>query len=135
PYLPDSALERAQVVQWLFFEQEHVMSGIGGARFRILTGRHRELVPARLELARTALGLLAARLGEREHPARAGCPIAGVSDFAYGHVARDAGFELGDYPAVAAWVGRIEELPRFMDDFVRYPENATPGRSRSVYDA
>jgi len=39
-FLPVEALERGQVVQWLHFEQERVMSGIGGARFRILTGRN-----------------------------------------------------------------------------------------------
>src|SRR3954452_23666295 len=48
PFLPDSALGRAQVAQWLFFEQERVMSGIGGARFRIVTGRAPERVGGRL---------------------------------------------------------------------------------------
>jgi len=41
PFLPDTAVERAQVVQWLAFEQERVMGGLGGARFRCLTGRGR----------------------------------------------------------------------------------------------
>src|SRR5689334_2689487 len=39
PYLPSTPLGRAQVVQWLSFEQERVMPGIGGARFHKLTGR------------------------------------------------------------------------------------------------
>ena len=30
PFLPDDALGRAQVVQWLAFEQERVMGGLGG---------------------------------------------------------------------------------------------------------
>jgi hypothetical protein len=38
-FLPDDAFERALVAQWLAFEQERVMSGIGGASFRRLTGR------------------------------------------------------------------------------------------------
>ena len=37
-FLPESAFERGRVAQWLFFEQERVMSGIGSARFRFLTG-------------------------------------------------------------------------------------------------
>jgi glutathione S-transferase len=39
PFLPDTPLGRAQVVQWLAFEQERVMTGIGGARFHLVTGR------------------------------------------------------------------------------------------------
>src|SRR3954454_6684810 len=51
PFLPAAALERAQVVQWLSLEQERVMLGIGGARFRLLTGRDPEVVAVRLVLA------------------------------------------------------------------------------------
>ena len=39
PFLPDDALGRAQVAQWLSFEQERVMGGLGNPRFRLLTGR------------------------------------------------------------------------------------------------
>ena len=41
PFLPDDALERALVAQWLSFEQERVMGGLGNPRFRLLTGRGR----------------------------------------------------------------------------------------------
>src|SRR5919202_1933967 len=58
PFLPDARLARAEVAQWLFFEQERVMSGIGSARFRILTGRDPAVIPARRALAESALDLL-----------------------------------------------------------------------------
>src|SRR6201999_2516834 len=35
PFLPRTRLERAQVAQWLAFEQERIMGGLGGARFRM----------------------------------------------------------------------------------------------------
>jgi len=38
-YLPTGDIERALILQWLMFEQERVMSGIGSTRFRILTAR------------------------------------------------------------------------------------------------
>src|SRR5262245_27240980 len=38
-YLPDERAGRAEVLQWQFFEQERVMPGLGGTRFRRLTGR------------------------------------------------------------------------------------------------
>jgi glutathione S-transferase len=132
-YLPETPLERAQVTQWLFFEQERVMTGIGGARFRIVTGRDPDLVPARLALGRSALETLEARLEARPYLVGSSCSIADVVNFSYTHVAEDAGFDLGDYPSVGAWLGRIEALPHFVDDLAPYPDNARPGLSRSIY--
>jgi glutathione S-transferase len=133
-FLPRDSFERGQVVQWLFFEQERVMGGIGGARFRIVTGRNPELVPARLELGRSALEMLEARLTDRSHLVGDSCSIADIANFAYTHVAEDAGFELAEYPAVSAWLGRVSALPGFIDDLAPYPDNARPGASRSIYD-
>jgi glutathione S-transferase len=134
-FLPNAALERAHVAQWLFFEQERVMSGIGSARFRIVTGRDPRLVPARLELGRSALEMLEARLASREFLVGDSCTIADVANFAYTHVAEDAGFRLRDFPSVTAWLGRVRALPGHMDDLVPYPANARPGASRSIYDS
>jgi glutathione S-transferase len=94
-FLPEDPFERGQVAQWLFFEQERVMSGIGSARFRMLTGRNFELVPARLELARSALAMLEAHLERRSYLVGSSCSIADLANFAYTHVAPDAGFQMG----------------------------------------
>jgi glutathione S-transferase len=133
-FLPQDSLERGQVVQWLFFEQERVMMGIGGARFRILTGRTPELIPARLELGESALTMLEAHLEGRSYLVGNSCSIADLSNFAYAHVAQDAGFRLTDYPAVSGWLERVRALPRFIDDLAPYPDNARAGASRSIYD-
>ena len=133
-FLPQDSLERAQVVQWLFFEQERVMVGIGGARFRILTGRTPELIPARLELGESALTMLEAHLEGRSYLVGNSCSIADLSNFAYAHMAQDAGFRLTDYPAVSGWLERVRALPRFIDDLAPYPDNARAGASRSIYD-
>ena len=60
--------------------------------------------------------------------------IADLSVFAYTHVAAQAGFELAAFPAVVTWLERVRALPGFVDDDLRYPENAQPGRGRSIYD-
>ena len=133
-FLPQDSLERGQVVQWLFFEQERVMVGIGGARFRILTGRAPELIPARLELGESALTMLEAHLEGRSFLVGDSCSIADLSNFAYAHVAQDAGFRLTDYPSVSGWLERVRALPRFIDDLAPYPDNARAGASRSIYD-
>jgi glutathione S-transferase len=133
-YLPQTAFERGEVVQWLSFEQERVMSGIGSARFRILTGRDAEVVPARLALGRTALETLEGRLEHRRFLVGDRCSIADVSNYAYTHVAPDAGYELELYPAVSRWLDLVEAEPGFVNDLVPYPENARPGNSKSIYD-
>lgn len=133
-FLPDSTLGRAQVVQWLSFEQERVMSGIGGARFRIVTGRDPELAASRLAVGHTALETLEAHLADHPFLVDDRITIADISCFAYTHVAPDAGYDLAEFTAVTAWLGRVRAQPGFLDDHVPYGDNALPGRSRSVYD-
>ena len=133
-FVPEARVQRAQVAQWLFFEQERVMSGIGSARFRLLTGRDPAAVPARIAVGRTALELLDAHLQTRTYLVGETMSLADVANFAYTHVAEDAGYDLRQYPAVVAWHERIRAEPRFIDDYVPYPENARPGLSRSIYD-
>jgi glutathione S-transferase len=131
-YLPATRVERALVAQWLAFEQERVMSGIGGTRFRLLTGRPG--ADARRALGEDALAVLEVRLGESDYLVGGRPSIADISVFAYTHVADDAGYDLGRYPAVRAWIARIEALPRFVNDYVPYPPNAREGAGRSIYD-
>jgi len=136
PYLPADALGRARVVQWLFFEQERVMPGIGGPRFRLQTGRAAADDPAivaRLELGRDALGQLEAQLAGRSWLVGDGPTIADVSVYAYAHLAEEAGLPLAAYPAFRAWVARVEGLPGFVNDLAPYPPNAAPGAGRSIY--
>jgi glutathione S-transferase len=134
PFLPESALDRAAVVQWLIFEQERVMSGIGAARFRIVTGRDPELVAPRVELGKSALEMLEARLAEREYLVGPRPSLADIASYSYTHVAGDAGFDLGEYPGVSAWLRRVEALPGFLNDLEPYPDNARPGLGSSIYD-
>ncbi|MEJ7567528.1 MAG: glutathione S-transferase family protein [Gaiellaceae bacterium] len=134
PFLPDSRVERALVAQWLFFEQERVMSGIGAARFRTLTGRDPALAAARFVVGEGALAVLEEHLATRSFLVGDRCSIADLSVFAYTHVAPDAGYELGRYPTVGAWLGRVRDQPGFVDDLAPYPENAREGASRSIYD-
>lgn len=38
--------------------------------------------------------------------------VADIALYAYTHCADVAGFDLGRYPAVRAWLGRVREQPR-----------------------
>jgi glutathione S-transferase len=134
PFLPNDPLARSQIVQWLSFEQERVMGGIGSTRFWTLTGRNPSGIPARFALGESTLAILDAHLESREWLVDDRCTIADLSVFGYTHAAPDAGFDLDRYPKVGAWLGRVRAVPGYMNDFVRYPDNARPGRSRSIYD-
>ncbi len=134
PYLPGDPVQRAQVVQWLCFEQERVMGGIGAARFRIVTGRAPERVARLLALGRGALEILDAHLAARDWLVGDACTVADLANFAYAHTAEDAGLPLAEHPAVCAWLDRIRALPGFMNDLAPYPDNARAGASRSIYD-
>jgi glutathione S-transferase len=112
PFLPDTPLQRAQIVQWLTFEQERVMGGIAGARYRIITGRDPDLIPARLQLAREALTMLEAHLQTRLYLVGDQSTIADIAAFAYTHVAADTGLTLTDHPAVSGWIKQVTAITR-----------------------
>jgi len=135
-FLPDERPELAEVVRWLIFEQTDVMMTMGGLRFRLLTGRLAPDDPEairRREGAEAALELLEQRLGEHDFLAAGRYTIADISVYAYGHVASEAGLDLGNYPAVQTWLARVEAQPGYMNDLEPYPENARPGAGSSVY--
>lgn len=99
--LPDTALDRARVLQWLSFEQERVMGGLGGPRFRLLTGRAQPdhpAVEARLAVGRGALDVLAAHLDDREWMVGETVSIADLALFPYISVAADAGVDPAGWP-------------------------------------
>jgi glutathione S-transferase len=129
-FLPDDAFARGEVASWLSFEQERVMGGIGGPRFRALTGRPFD--PSKLETGRGALAHLDTHLSTRDWLVGDVPTIADVAVFAYGSRAAEAGLDTP--PNVAAWLDRVRALPGFVDDYIVYPDNARPGASRSIYD-
>jgi glutathione S-transferase len=124
-FLPNDPFERAHVLKWLILEQTDVMPGIGGLRFRLLTGRWSPDEPAavqRRELGLGALRMLAEHLRGRGFAVGDRYSIADISLYAYTHTAPEAGFDLGDYPAITAWLRREP-----------YPANARAGAGKSIY--
>jgi glutathione S-transferase len=135
-FLPDDSLERAEVVRWLIFEQLDVMSTMGGLRFRLVTGRlsadDADAVRRRAG-AEESLALLDAHLSEHGFLVDDHYTIADIANYAYSHVAGEAGLDLSRWPAVTAWHRRIEATPRFVNDLAPYPPNARLGAGSSIY--
>ena len=120
---PAERLEQAQVHQWLAFEQERVMGGIGGPRFRRAHRAGRRSPGAwRPAAARSRCSTTTWRA--RDWLVGDGPTIADVSVFGYAHVAPDAGLE--SRRAVAAWMRRMRALDGFVADLALY--GRTPAR-------
>ncbi|MFQ6006650.1 MAG: glutathione S-transferase family protein [Woeseia sp.] len=105
----------ARVLQWIFFEQYSHEPNIATSRFII---RYLGSPPDRqaaLEEKRVAgykaLDVMEQQLGMRAFIAGAEYSIADIALYAYTHVADEGGFDLRDYPAVRAWLGRVAATP------------------------
>jgi glutathione S-transferase len=113
PYLPSERFERAQVLQWMFFEQYSHEPNIAVARF----WAHAGITPAPAEAEAKRRGGVAALAAMNAHLARRTffvgeryC-IADIALYAYTHVAAEGGFDLAPYEAVREWVERVRRQP------------------------
>lgn len=115
-FLPVDAWERAQVWQWLFFEQYSHEPYIATSRYWISILQRAEDYADAIAQKRApglaALSLINDRLSQ--HPFMVGnrYTIADICLYAYTHVADEGGFELSAFPAIQAWIQRIQSQPR-----------------------
>ena len=112
-YLPEDAFERAQVLQWLFFEQYNHEPNIAVVRFWELAGIHpdeheRE---ARRRGGEFALQALEDHLGQHQFLVGDRYTIADIALYAYTHIAPEGGFALAPYPALREWLTRVAAHP------------------------
>jgi glutathione S-transferase len=115
-YLPVDRYERAQVLQWMFFEQYSHEPNIAVLRFWAhagIEGAERE-VAAKREGGYRALEAMEGHLAGREFLVGNGPTVADLALYAYTHVADEGGFEMGRFDAMAAWLGRIRALPGYI---------------------
>jgi glutathione S-transferase len=115
PFVPEDPYERAQVLQWMFFEQYDHEPAIAVVRFWVAYSGRPEAFAARLE-ERTAAGYRALdamerHLDERDWLVGSGFTLADIALYAYTHVAHEGGFDLGRYAAIRAWLDRVAAVP------------------------
>jgi glutathione S-transferase len=135
--LPADHGERAQVYRWLFFEQGAMLPTIAELRFRLLTDRidpNGEEAERAARVAGAVTGVLERHLQEREYAAADRYTVADIALFGYAHVADEARVDMNGYPAVAAWLERVRGQPGHVEDMAPYPDNARPGKGRSIHD-
>jgi glutathione S-transferase len=123
PYLPAGRRARAQVLQWMFFEQYSHEPYVATPRFIM---RHfsaddprRAELPQRLARGREALALMDAHLHAHEYFVDDRYSIADIALYAYTHVAEDGGHDLAGFPWLRAWLQRVAAQPRHVGLFDR----------------
>jgi glutathione S-transferase len=115
-YLPTDRYERAQALQWMFFEQYSHEPNIAVLRF----WAHAEIKPdPREAVAKFNGGLAALEAMERHLTGRDffvgdRATVADIALYAYTHVADEGGFEIARFEAIGAWLERVRALPGYV---------------------
>ena len=115
PWIPDDPFERAQVLQWQFFEQYDHEPTIAVARFMLMVSgepeRYAAELPAKQAGGYRALDAMERHLDGRAYLVGDSPTLADISLYGYTHVADEAGLDMSRYPAIGAWLDKIAALP------------------------
>ena len=123
PFVPGDRLGRAQVLQWMFFEQYSHEPYVATPRYIVkhlaVDHARRAELPDRLAKGRAALGVMETHLATRRFFVAERYTIADIALFAYTHVAHEGGHDLGPYSNVRAWLTRVAAEPRHIGIYAR----------------
>jgi glutathione S-transferase len=116
PLAPEDRIDRAEALQWMFFEQHSLEPNIGAAYFWLnLVKGGRELQSHALddwmEEGHRALGVMDKHLRRNRFFAADRSTIADIAVYAYTHVAHECGYDLDGFAAIRAWLARVAAEP------------------------
>lgn len=119
--IPEGRFERADMLRWLFWEQYNHEPNVATLRFwhgwigeANWSALQRAQHPVKKAAGEAALTLMDEELARRDWLVGGGPTLADIALYAYTHVAEGGGFHLAEYPAVQAWLKRIEALPDYV---------------------
>ena len=130
PLAPESRVERAEALQWMFFEQHALEPNIGAAYFWLaLVKGGRDLQTHALEdwmeRGYAALQVMENHLKTHEYFAAGQLTVADIAMYGYTHVADRCDFDLATFPAIRTWLRRVEQASGFVPISVRRPQPKT----------
>ena len=118
PFLPSDRFQRAEVLQWMFFEQYSHEPNVATSRWWIhflrVGEERREALAQKHEAGMAALGVMERHLADRRFFVADRYTIADIALYAYTHVAGEGGFELARFPATLQWCARVAAEPRHL---------------------
>lgn len=127
---PQDPLDQARVLSWMSFEQDRHMTPLAQLRLNLALHQRgdadQEPYASYAVAARAALQVLEAQLqrqGASAWVATSAAPsIADVALYPYTRMAPMGGITLDPYPAIQAWLERVEALPGYQSLFPGQPE-------------
>lgn len=119
--VPADPFDRADMLRWMFWEQYNHEPNIATVRFWMgwvgednLDELQRALLPGKHAAGVAALKLMDEHLATRDWFVGSAPSLADICLYAYTHVAEEGGFALAPFPAVRAWLARVEGLPGYV---------------------
>jgi glutathione S-transferase len=114
-FIPADAYERAQVLQWMFFEQYELEPSLAVVRFLVAySGRpddYRERIEQGTKSGYRVLDTLEGYIADRDWFVGDAMTLADVALYAYTHVAPEGGFDLERYAGIRRWLERVAAEP------------------------
>jgi glutathione S-transferase len=119
PFLPADRLDRAQVLQWMFFEQYNHEPNIATSRYWLthgieITPERRMMLAMKKKGGLDALAVMEGHLAKHDYFVGGRYSIADIALYAYTHVAEEGEFPLAPYPAIRKWLARVASQPRYI---------------------
>ena len=119
--VPADRFDQADVLRWMFFEQYNHEPNVATLRFWLrfvgqdkLSEAQKAQIPGKRAAGEAALRLMDDHLARHAWFVGESVTLADIALFAYTHVCEQGCFALDDYPAVKAWIARVEALPGFV---------------------
>jgi glutathione S-transferase len=116
PLAPEDRIERAEALQWMFFEQHSLEPNIGAAYFWLVLVRGgRELqqhaIEEWMEEGYGALRVMENHLKRHHYFAAGRYTVADIALYGYTHLAHRCDFDLTSFPAIRSWLARVAAEP------------------------
>jgi glutathione S-transferase len=109
-FFPTELLQKAKVLQWMFFEQyshePYIAVARSWAHNRVPSGKELEL-REKLQKGYLALDVMEQELRQKPFLGGENYTIADISLYAYTHVAKEGNFSLERFPSILNWLDRV----------------------------
>jgi glutathione S-transferase len=116
--VPEDRMQRAEALQWMFFEQHSIEPTIGAAYFWLTLVRggrelHEHSIEDWMEKGYVALRVMENHLAHHDYFAAGHFTVADIALYAYTHLAHLCDFDLTQFTAIRAWLARVEREAGF----------------------
>jgi glutathione S-transferase len=117
---PEDRIDRAEALQWMFFEQHSLEPNLGAAYFWLVLvkgGRElqRHALEDWMEEGYRSLRVMENHLKHNDYFAAGRYTIADIALYAYTHLAHLSDYDLDTFPAIRAWLDRVASQPGHID--------------------